>query len=94
MLDAVRRSSIRAARCLIIMINCLAVQSVRTACGRRQPPRPVNLHGFGFVASLVNTLPKWPRYTTGVSEESPSELSLTVCRLTAIIMILTLLIQL
>jgi len=30
------------------------------ACGRREPPRLVNLHSFGLVASLLNTLPKWP----------------------------------
>jgi len=29
---------------------------------RRQPPRLVNLHSFGLVASLVNTLPKRPPY--------------------------------
>jgi len=32
---------------------------------RRQPPRLVNLHSFRLVASLVNTLPKRPPYTTG-----------------------------
>ena len=31
---------------------------------RRQPPRLVNLHSFGLVASLVNTLPKRPPYAT------------------------------
>jgi len=39
--------------------------SVRMACGGRQPPRLVNIHSFGLVASLVNTLPKWPPYATG-----------------------------
>jgi len=31
---------------------------------RRQPPRLVNLHSFGLVASLVNTLPVRPPYAT------------------------------
>ena len=31
---------------------------------RRQPPRLVNLHSFGLVASLVNTLLKWPPSVT------------------------------
>ena len=35
------------------------------ACGRREPPRLVNLHSFGPVASLVNTLPKRLQYATG-----------------------------
>lgn len=36
------------------------------ACGERwQPPCLLNLHSFGLVASLVNTLPKWPLYGTG-----------------------------
>jgi len=29
--------------------------SVRMACGKRQPPRLLNLYTFGLVASLVNT---------------------------------------
>jgi len=28
------------------------------ACGRREPPRLVNLHNFVLVASLLNSLPK------------------------------------
>ena len=34
------------------------------ACGRREPPRLVNLPSFGLVASLLNTLPKWPPHVT------------------------------
>jgi len=34
---------------------------------RRQPPRLGNLHSFGLVASLVNTLPKRPPYATECS---------------------------
>jgi len=34
------------------------------ACGRRQPPRLVNLHSFGLTVSLGNTVPKWPPYAT------------------------------
>jgi len=33
---------------------------------RRQPPRLVNLHSFGLVASLVNNLPKRPPYATEI----------------------------
>jgi len=39
--------------------------SIWMACGRREPPRLVNLHSFWLVASLLNTLPKWPPYATG-----------------------------
>jgi len=45
--------------------------SVPMAFGRRQPPRLVNLRSFGLVVSLVNTLPKWPPYTTGNPQMSP-----------------------
>ena len=38
--------------------------SVRMACGRRQPPRLVNLHSFRLVARLVNTPQKCPPYAT------------------------------
>jgi len=40
---------------------------------RRQPPRLVNLHSFGLIASLVNTLPKRPPYAT-VKNLGPSGL--------------------
>ena len=44
--------------------------SVRMACGRRQPSQLVNLHIFGRVASLANTLPKWSPYATDVQSKT------------------------
>ena len=38
---------------------------------RRQPLRLLNLHSFGLVASLVNTLPKWPPYATDFHPRHP-----------------------
>ena len=38
------------------------------ACGRREPPRLVNLHGFELVESLLNTLPNGHR--TRLSQRS------------------------
>jgi len=55
--------SLHAARGLIIMINCQSVQVFEWLVVGENP-RLVNLHSYGLVASLLNTLPKWPPYAT------------------------------
>jgi len=59
-----RRSSVCAARGLMIMINCQSVQVFEWLVVQATTTTAGEPYSFGLVASLVNTLPKRPPYAT------------------------------